>query len=91
MPAFPALADLMTTSRTLADQIEKAGHALTADELSKVLSVSRITIFKQAKAGRQDASLHSASARVYASMRKPLRIGCEIALDLRDEEVQTSR
>jgi len=52
MPAFPALADLMTTSRTLADQIEKAGHALTADELSKVLSVSRITIFKQAKAGR---------------------------------------
>jgi excisionase family DNA binding protein len=36
----------------LADQIEKTGRALTADELARVLSVSRITIFKQAKAGR---------------------------------------
>jgi excisionase family DNA binding protein len=42
----------MTSPLTLADRIEKSGHALTADELSKVLSVSRITIFKQAKAGR---------------------------------------
>jgi len=42
----------MTTPLTLADQIEKTGHALTADELAKVLAVSRITIFKQAKAGR---------------------------------------
>jgi excisionase family DNA binding protein len=41
-----------TTSVTLADQIEQTGHALTADELASVLSVSRITIFKQAKAGR---------------------------------------
>ena len=35
-----------------ADQIEQTGRALTADELARVLSVSRITIFKQAKAGR---------------------------------------
>ncbi|MBZ5722297.1 MAG: helix-turn-helix domain-containing protein [Acidobacteriia bacterium] len=42
----------MTSHPSLADQIEKTGHALTADELADVLSVSRITIFKQAKAGR---------------------------------------
>jgi excisionase family DNA binding protein len=42
----------MTSSISLADQIERTGHALTADELAKVLAVSRITIFKQAKAGR---------------------------------------
>lgn len=42
----------MTPSISLADLIEKTGHALTADELARVLSVSRITIFKQAKAGR---------------------------------------
>jgi excisionase family DNA binding protein len=39
-------------SVSLADQIEQTGRALTADELARVLSVSRITIFKQAKAGR---------------------------------------
>jgi excisionase family DNA binding protein len=37
---------------SLADQIEKIGRALTAEELSKLLSVSRVTIFKQAAAGR---------------------------------------
>lgn len=42
----------MTPSISLADKIERTGHALTADELASVLSVSRITIFKQAKAGR---------------------------------------
>jgi excisionase family DNA binding protein len=40
------------SNRRAADQIEKTGHALTADELARVQSVSRITIFKQAKAGR---------------------------------------
>jgi len=40
------------TSRTLADRIEETGHALTAKEIATVLSVSRITIFKQARAGR---------------------------------------
>jgi len=37
---------------TLADQIELIGRALTAKELARMLSVSTITIFKQAKAGR---------------------------------------
>jgi hypothetical protein len=37
---------------TLADQIEGIGRALTAKELADILSVSSITIFKQAKAGR---------------------------------------
>jgi excisionase family DNA binding protein len=37
---------------SLADQIEKIGRALTAEELSKLLTVSRVTIFKQAAAGR---------------------------------------
>jgi excisionase family DNA binding protein len=37
---------------SIADQIEKIGHALTAEELSKLLSVSRVMIFKQAAAGR---------------------------------------
>jgi excisionase family DNA binding protein len=37
---------------SLADRIERMGRALTADELASMLTVSRITIFKQAKAGR---------------------------------------
>ena len=37
---------------SLADQIERRGCALTAEELSKTLNVSKITVFKQAKAGR---------------------------------------
>ena len=37
---------------SLPDRIERLGRALTADELAKMLTVSRITIFKQAKAGR---------------------------------------
>jgi excisionase family DNA binding protein len=37
---------------TLADQIERIGRALTAKELAQILSVSKITIFKQAKTGR---------------------------------------
>jgi excisionase family DNA binding protein len=37
---------------SLADQIEKIGRALTAEELAKLLSVSRVTIFKQAASGR---------------------------------------
>jgi excisionase family DNA binding protein len=39
-------------SSQIADQIELSLHALTANELAEVLSVSRVTIFKQAKAGR---------------------------------------
>jgi len=37
---------------SLPDRIERMGRALTADELASILTVSRITIFKQAKAGR---------------------------------------
>ena len=37
---------------SLPDGIERLGRALKADELAKMLNVSRITIFKQAKAGR---------------------------------------
>jgi len=36
----------------LADKIEKIGRALTAKDLAKLLSVSEVTIFKQAAAGR---------------------------------------
>jgi excisionase family DNA binding protein len=37
---------------SIAEQIEKIGHALTAEDLAKLLSVSKVTIFKQAAAGR---------------------------------------
>ena len=37
---------------TLADRIEHLGRALTARELADLLNVSKITIFKLAKAGR---------------------------------------
>ena len=37
---------------SLPDRIERIGRALTADELASMLTVSRITIFKQAKVGR---------------------------------------
>lgn len=41
-----------TEPMSLADRIERMGRALTADELARMLTVSRITIFKHAKAGR---------------------------------------
>ena len=41
---------------SLADQIAMTGHALTANELSKILAVSHVTIFEQAKAGRIPSS-----------------------------------
>ena len=37
---------------TIADELEQMGRALTAEDLAKLLSVSKVTIFKQAKAGR---------------------------------------
>ena len=37
---------------TLAEKIERIGRALTAKELASFLSVSEITIFKHAAAGR---------------------------------------
>lgn len=41
-----------TDGSSIADQIERTGHALTAKELAVWLAVSRMTIFKHAKAGR---------------------------------------
>lgn len=37
---------------SLADQIAQFGRALTAQQLADILSVSKVTVFKQAKAGR---------------------------------------
>jgi excisionase family DNA binding protein len=37
---------------SIVEQLEGFGRALTAEELAKLLSVSRVTIFKQAAAGR---------------------------------------
>ena len=42
----------MPLNLSLADRIAMTGHALTANELCKILAVSHVTIFKQAKAGR---------------------------------------
>ena len=39
-------------ARSIADQIESYRHALQASELARLLAVSKITIFKMAKAGR---------------------------------------
>lgn len=37
---------------SLAERIERMEGALTAEQLAKLLNVSKVTIFKQAKAGR---------------------------------------
>jgi excisionase family DNA binding protein len=37
---------------SLPDRIERISRALTADELASMLTVAKVTIFKQAKAGR---------------------------------------
>ena len=42
----------MSEVQSLPDQIEGIPHALTAAELATLLAVSRITVFKLAKAGR---------------------------------------
>jgi excisionase family DNA binding protein len=54
MPVRSSSASVATeaNSLTLADRIERFERALTADELASLLSVSKVTIFKQAKAGR---------------------------------------
>jgi response regulator of citrate/malate metabolism len=41
---------------SIANQIEQIGRALTAEELAKLLSVSRVTIFKQAAAATRAAA-----------------------------------
>ena len=52
MPKPTAVNQQIQTSTSLADLVEATGHAMKANELAHVLAVSRITIFKQAKAGR---------------------------------------
>jgi len=42
----------MASAATLADQISQIDHALTAEELASFLAVAKITIYKQAQAGR---------------------------------------
>jgi excisionase family DNA binding protein len=39
-------------ARSIADQVESYRHALEASELAELLAVSKVTIFKLAKAGR---------------------------------------
>ena len=43
--------DIMTPENSLADLIEKTGHALNASQLGIFLSMSPKTIFKRAAAG----------------------------------------
>jgi excisionase family DNA binding protein len=42
----------MSNALSLSDHLERVGHALTASELSKILAVSPITLYRLAKAGR---------------------------------------
>jgi excisionase family DNA binding protein len=44
--------DIPTKALTLAEQVERIEGAVTADKLATLLGVSKITIFKMAKAGR---------------------------------------
>ena len=48
---------------TLADQIERFQGALTARQLSELLSVSAVTVFKMAKSGRLPSFRIGASVR----------------------------
>jgi excisionase family DNA binding protein len=42
----------VSEAKSLADQIERCRHALRAGELAELLAVSKITVFKLARAGR---------------------------------------
>jgi excisionase family DNA binding protein len=53
----------MTPQNSLADQIEKTGHALTANELAGILNLSTKTIFKMVKSGRIPAIRIGVSVR----------------------------
>ena len=37
---------------SIADEIERIGHTITAAELADLLAISRVTVFKLAAAGR---------------------------------------
>jgi len=44
--------DAVSTIRSLPDQLERVGHALTAKDLAKLLQVSEVTIYKFAKGNK---------------------------------------
>jgi excisionase family DNA binding protein len=46
------VSDIVKGQSTLAEQVEHIEGAVTANALAKLLGVSKITIFKMAKAGR---------------------------------------
>ena len=52
-PRFRTLGNRVSkpTSSILADKLEQAESALTAADIAKVLAISRITVFKLARAG----------------------------------------
>jgi excisionase family DNA binding protein len=58
---------------SVADQIERIGHVLTAAELAKLLRVSRVTVFRLAAAGRLP------SVKVGTCVRFDPRRGCDLA------------
>jgi excisionase family DNA binding protein len=49
---FAGKHDIVSKPLTLAEQVERIEGAITARKLAKMLGVSKITIFKMAKAGR---------------------------------------
>ena len=59
-------------SLTLADRLERYERALTAEELAGLLAVSRVTIFKQAKAGRIPSFRIGTCVRFDPRSRSPL-------------------
>lgn len=51
-PGISSWSSLVSEPKSLADQIESHRHALKAAELAQLLCVSKITVFKWARAGR---------------------------------------
>jgi excisionase family DNA binding protein len=49
---YPSSAHSDSRTLSLPDRIASIKHALKAEELAEILSVSKITIFKRAKAGK---------------------------------------
>jgi excisionase family DNA binding protein len=41
----------MSKEATIADRLEADGHALTTNELSDLLSISKVTLYKMVKSG----------------------------------------
>ena len=60
---IPKVSDDPRSQATIADQIERFQGALTARQLSELLSVSAVTVFKMAKSGRLPSFRIGASVR----------------------------